>query len=171
MKFIVSCGLGACLATLLLASGCALAPSATTPSDSKTSAPAASPTPPQAPAPPSPEPPTPAPAPTPPPSVVELSARRGEQALLSGLRAYDDGQYTLAEQKLKAALAAGLASPKDRAAAHKTLAFVYCTSKREKPCESAFRAARSADPQFALSKAEAGHPLWGPVYRRVAAKR
>ncbi len=159
MKFIVSCGLGACLAALLLASGCALAPAATAPNDSKTAGPAA---------PPAPEMATP---PTPPPSVVELSARRGEQALLGGLRAYDDGKYTLAEQKLGAALAAGLASPKDRAAAHKTLAFVYCTSQREKPCEAAFRAARSADPQFALSKAEAGHPFWGPVYRRVAAKR
>ena len=168
MKFIVSCGLGACLAALLLASGCALAPAATAPNDSKTAAPAAPPAPPQAPAPPAPEPPTP---PAPPPSVVELSARRGEQALLSGLRAYDDGKYTLAEQKLGAALAAGLASPKDRAAAHKTLAFVYCTSQREKPCEAAFRAARSADPQFALSKAEAGHPLWGPVYRRTLQKR
>ena len=27
-----------------------------------------------------------------------------------------------------------------------------------------YRAARVADPNFALSKAEAGHPVWGPVY-------
>ena len=35
-------------------------------------------------------------------------------------------------------------------------------------CEAAFRAARAADPAFALSRAEAGHPMWGPVYQRAA---
>jgi len=48
--------------------------------------------------------------------------------------------------------------------AHKTLAFIYCTSGRKAECEAAFRAARVADPAFALNKAEAGHPVWGPVY-------
>jgi hypothetical protein len=53
---------------------------------------------------------------------------------------------------------------RDRATAHKTLAFIYCTSGRAAECASAFRAARAADPTFALNKAEAGHPVWGPVY-------
>ena len=26
---------------------------------------------------------------------------------------------------------------------------------------------RAADPAFALSKSEAGHPQWGPVYQRL----
>jgi Tfp pilus assembly protein PilF len=108
-----------------------------------------------------------APAEAPAIGVLEMMARPAEQALLAGLRAYDDGQYPLAERRLQAALKAGLAAPKDRAAAHKTLAFVYCSSKRVKACEAAFRAAREADPGFELSKAEAGHPLWGPVYRRT----
>lgn len=117
--------------------------------------------------------PAPAPAPEPaapqppPPSIVELASRPAEQALLAGLRAYELGQYKRAERTLGKALKAGLDSPKDRAAAHKTLAFIYCTSKRRKQCEAAFRAARSADPGFALNKAEAGHPTWGPVYRRI----
>ncbi|HSV69772.1 MAG TPA: TssQ family T6SS-associated lipoprotein [Methylibium sp.] len=106
-----------------------------------------------------------APAPV---GVLELMARPAEQALLAGLRAYDDGQYPLAERRLTAALKAGLAAPKDRVAAHKTLAFVYCSSKRIKACEDEFRAAAEADPEFALTKAEAGHPAWGPVYRRIA---
>ena len=46
---------------------------------------------------------------------------------------------------------------------------MYCSSKRVKACEAAFRAAREADPAFTLSKAEAGHPTWGPVWRRVLA--
>lgn len=147
----------ALLASLMLLVACAQQPTAP--------APAAVPPPAPAPEPPPPEPP---PAPV---GVVELSARVAEQALLAGLRAYDDGQYKVSEQKLDAALKAGLAVPKDRAAAYKTLAFIYCTSKRPKQCETAFREARTADPGFALSKAEAGHPTWGPVYRRTLPKR
>ena len=93
--------------------------------------------------------------------------RPAERALLAGMRAYDEGQYTDAEKQLQGALAANLASPRDRAAAHKLLAFIYCTSQRIPACEAAFRAARGSDPSFALSHAEAGHPLWGPVYKRT----
>lgn len=96
--------------------------------------------------------------------VTELAARPAEGALLAGLRAYDDAQYAEAERRLNQALQAGLASPKDQAAAHKHLAFIYCTSQRQARCEAAFRAARAADPTFDLSKSEAGHPLWGPVF-------
>jgi Tfp pilus assembly protein PilF len=99
--------------------------------------------------------------------LMDAAERPAEKALLAGLRAYDDGQYPQAEQQLQQALQAGLASPKDRAAAHKHLAFVFCTSNRILDCESQFRAARRADPNFLLSKSEAGHPLWGLVYRRV----
>ena len=100
--------------------------------------------------------------------LSEVMQRPAERALLTGLRAYDDGQYAVAESELNKALATGLVSAKDRATAHKHLAFVYCTSQRPKPCEDAFRAARASDPAFALTRAEAGHPLWGPVYKRVA---
>jgi Tfp pilus assembly protein PilF len=99
--------------------------------------------------------------------LMDITERLAERALLNGLRAYDDGQYADAEKQLNEALRAGLVSPKDRAAAQKHLAFVYCTSRRESLCEMAFRAARSAYPAFALSKSEAGHPVWGPVYKRL----
>jgi hypothetical protein len=68
---------------------------------------------------------------------------------------------------LKQALQQGLSIGPDRANAHKYLAFIYCTSRREALCTLAFKAARQADPAFALSKAEAGHPMWGPVYRKA----
>jgi Tfp pilus assembly protein PilF len=99
--------------------------------------------------------------------VTELAARPAEGALLAGLRAYDDAQYPEAERRLNQALQAGLASAKDQAAAHKHLAFIYCTSQRQAQCEAAFRAARAADPGFELSKSEAGHPLWGPVFLKT----
>lgn len=100
--------------------------------------------------------------------VTELAERPAEKALLAGIRAYEDAQYDEAERQLQRALQTALASPKDQAAAHKYLAFIYCTSRRTAQCEAAFRAARQADPAFALSKSEAGHPLWGPVYARTA---
>jgi Tfp pilus assembly protein PilF len=101
------------------------------------------------------------------PGLLDVAQRPAEGALLAGMRAYDDARYPLAEEQLTLALKTGLASPRDRAAAHKLLGFIYCTSARVPSCEAEFRAARNDDPAFALSKAEAGHPLWGPVYLRV----
>lgn len=103
--------------------------------------------------------------------LTDVMQRPAERALLTGLRAYEDGLYTDAERELKKALDIGLSSAKDRASANKHLAFVYCTSNRVTACDQAFRAAVAADPEFSLSKAEAGHPQWGPVYRRVTAGR
>ena len=99
--------------------------------------------------------------------LLDVVSRPAERALQGGLRAYDDAQYADAEKQLNQALKAGLASPRDRAAAHKTLAFIYCTSNRALECEAEFRAAKNADPGFALSKSEQGHPVWGPVYKRL----
>jgi Tfp pilus assembly protein PilF len=106
---------------------------------------------------------------SPPPAsgLAELMERPAERSLFEGMRAYDDGQYAQAEAALRKALAENLQSPRDRATAHKLLAFITCTSERLADCEAAFRAARAADPAFALSRAEAGHPVWGPVYRQT----
>jgi Tfp pilus assembly protein PilF len=90
-----------------------------------------------------------------------------ELALAQGLKAYQAAQYAESEAQLKQALQLGLGLGSDRANAHKHLAFIYCTSKRETLCASAFKAARQADPSFALSKSEAGHPMWGRVYRKA----
>lgn len=110
----------------------------------------------------------PAPPPPPPSGLSELMERPAERALVEGIRAYDDGQYAASEAALTRALKGGLASPRDRATAHKLIAFITCTSQRMAECETAFRAARAADPAFTLSRSEAGHPLWGPVFRKIA---
>ncbi len=116
-----------------------------------------------------PEPPSlvtsaPAVAPVAPPAPVVKPA---EAALAQGLKAYQSAQYTIAETHFNTALQAGLSLPADEATAHKHLAFIYCTSRRETACAKAFKAARAADRGFALSKSEAGHPMWGPVYRKA----
>ena len=106
--------------------------------------------------------------PEPPPiGLAELMARPAERALVEGIRAYDEGQYVQSEAALRRALAADLISARDRASAHKLLAFITCTSARLAPCEAEFRLALAADPSFALSRSEAGHPLWGPVYLKT----
>ena len=102
-----------------------------------------------------------------PAALVDLLAKPAERTLLTGLRAYDDALYVDAERQLTQALALGLSAPRDRAAAHKHLAFIYCTSNRPTECEAEFRSARLADPSFTLTKSEAGHPSWGQVYKRV----
>jgi Tfp pilus assembly protein PilF len=99
--------------------------------------------------------------------LLDVVSRPAEKALQSGLRAYDDAQYAEAEKQLNAALKNGLVSPRDQAEAHKVLAFIYCTSKRPVECEAEFRAAKASDPAFALSRSEQGHPLWGPVYKKI----
>ena len=111
---------------------------------------------------------TPPPAPAPAPAgLADLLERPAERALFDGMRAYDDGAYPQAEAALRRALDAGLRSGRDQATAHKLLAFITCTSERVADCEAEFRAARASDPGFALTRSEAGHPVWGPVYRRV----
>ena len=81
-----------------------------------------------------------APPPAPPPTgLAEVMARPAERALLDGIRAYDDGQYAQAEKALHQALGDGLQSARDRATAHKLLAFISCTSQRLADCEQQFR--------------------------------
>jgi Flp pilus assembly protein TadD len=99
--------------------------------------------------------------------LSEITARPGERALFSGLSAYENGQYAEAEKHFERALSTGLVSRRDTAEAHKHLAFIYCSNKRVPECEAAFRAARKADASFVLSRSEQGHPVWGPVYKRV----
>jgi tetratricopeptide (TPR) repeat protein len=104
-------------------------------------------------------------------SIARLYEQPAERSFINGMRFYEDGQYERAEVMFKRALAEGLSDRNDMAAANKHLAFIACAYSRPQECESAFRAAFSADPNFKLTDAEIGHPLWGPVYSRVAAEQ
>ena len=96
--------------------------------------------------------------------LTDLTERPAERALMGAMRAYDEADYPTVERQANEAMKLGLRSTRDIATAHKLRAFVYCTSNRLAACEAEFRAARTADPAFVLSHAEAGHPVWGPVY-------
>ena len=111
--------------------------------------------------------------PSPPPapatvSIARLYEQPAERAFLNAMRFYEEGQHERAEALFRRALAEGLKDRNDVAMADKHLAFIACAYNRPAECEAAFRSAFAADPNFRLTEAEVGHPIWGPVYRRVA---
>jgi Tfp pilus assembly protein PilF len=107
--------------------------------------------------------------PAPPASVATLLERPAERALAAGLVDYDDGAFDRAQTDFETAVKQGLNDRHDAAVAHKHLAFIACAFNHPAECEAHFRSAFAADPAFRLSDSEIGHPIWGPVYRRVAA--
>jgi Tfp pilus assembly protein PilF len=95
---------------------------------------------------------------------------KGRTALDTGLKQYDDGDYADSAKNLQAALEQGLAN-RDQVTAHKHLAFINCASNRERQCRDEFRKALAIEPTMELAPAEAGHPLWGPIFRSLKAAR
>lgn len=101
----------------------------------------------------------------------KFSPRKAEQELSTGIKNYEDGNYKTAAKNLQSALESGLTFDSDTVRAHKYLAFIHCLSNREKQCRDEFRKALEKDNKFDLEPAEAGHPIWGPVFRAVKAER
>lgn len=120
---------------------------------------------------------------SPPPREAESPAEVGEAApkpgpaperkrapqVASGIAAYDDGKYAEAAKALRSALATRLDTD-DQIAAHKYLAFIECSTGRRNQCRDEFRKALRLDPSFDLEPAEAGHPVWGPIFRSLKPK-
>jgi len=99
-----------------------------------------------------------------------FQSRKGEPALAAGLKQYDEGEYAGSAKNLRAAINQGL-SNKDLVSAYKHLAFINCASGRERQCRDEFRQALAIDPAMELAPAEAGHPVWGPIFRSLKAGR
>ena len=94
-------------------------------------------------------------------------ARKAEQELNLGIHNYEEGNYKYAAGHFQNALDGGLASSGDQLAAHKYLAFIYCVSGEKLACRGEFKQLLKLNPRFELTPAEAGHPIWGPVFREV----
>ena len=86
------------------------------------------------------------------------------------LQQYEAGDYDESAKSFEGALRESL-NDKERASAHKHLAFIHCAAQRERQCRDEFRKALAVDPALELEPAEAGHPVWGPVFRSVKAGR
>ena len=100
-----------------------------------------------------------------------LATSKASQALSAGIKNYEDGNYKAATKNLQTALDSGLSFDSDKVLAHKYLAFINCLTNREKQCRDEFRKALSIDNKFDLKENEAGHPIWGPVFRQVKAEK
>jgi Tfp pilus assembly protein PilF len=96
-----------------------------------------------------------------------VQATRAQVTLVEGLRHFDAGEHEASAKSLASALKIGLGA-KDRAQAHKHLAFIHCSAGRESQCRDEFRKALAADPATQLDAAEAGHPVWGPIFRSMS---
>lgn len=102
------------------------------------------------------------------PQITEDSLReRAKEQLAQGLRQYESGEFEQAHRNLTGALDHGLLSKADQSRARKLIAFIHCLGGREVLCRDEFRKAFEINPEFALTVAEDGHPIWGPVYRNV----
>ena len=104
------------------------------------------------------------------PQFTEAQLRqKAEENLALGLRQYQQGEYENASRSLSTSLDHGLLPKTEESNARKHLAFIDCMSGRKQQCADEFRRAFEIDPAFELTPAEAGHPIWGPVYRNVRA--
>lgn len=93
-----------------------------------------------------------------------------DQKLNYGVLSYEEGNYQASMIALQGVLDTGLGNNAEKVRAYKYLAFINCVSSREKMCRDNFRKALKIDPNFDLEPAEAGHPVWGPVFRSVKSK-
>ena len=100
---------------------------------------------------------------------IFLSLSSGS-AFSIGLKQYEAGEYTESAKNLQGALSLGLPD-KQRADAHKYLAFIHCASNRERQCRDEFRKALAVDPALQLEPTEAGHPVWGPIFQSLKSGR
>ena len=98
-----------------------------------------------------------------------FSTSKGLPALKSGLKQYEDGDYADSAKNLSVALDQGL-NEREQVDARKHLAFIHCASGRPRQCRDEFGKALAIDPNLELAPAEAGHPIWGPIFRQLKSR-
>jgi Tfp pilus assembly protein PilF len=110
-------------------------------------------------------PPQKASGPTPEEIAKQQRTERAQANLSDGLKKYDTGSYDEAMSSFLLALDTGLLTLPEQLTARKHMAFVHCLGGREANCKEEFEKVITLDPKFDLTPAEAGHPIWGPIYR------
>ena len=107
------------------------------------------------------------PAPAAPQITEDMLRDRAKEQLAQGVKQFDAGDFDNAAKNLQGSLDHGLLPKQEQSTARKYLAFIYCVGNREQACRDEFRKAFEINPEFALTPAEDGHPIWGPIYRSV----
>ncbi|HVL56890.1 MAG TPA: TssQ family T6SS-associated lipoprotein [Burkholderiaceae bacterium] len=95
------------------------------------------------------------------------AAEPGRQQLAEAVALYDAGDFHGTIRKLETSREIWTAPVPVRTAAYKQLAFAQCAVGRRTLCRRAFDNLLVLDPKFELSALEAGHPIWGPVFRQA----
>ncbi len=87
-----------------------------------------------------------------------------------GVLSYEEGNYQASVTALQGVLDTKFSGKPEQVKAYKYLAFIQCVSGREAICRDYFKRALEIDPNFTLDPAEAGHPMWGPVFQSFKSK-
>jgi Tfp pilus assembly protein PilF len=93
-----------------------------------------------------------------------------EHMLNNGIRNFEDGNYSVAMTTLQDVVDNKDATKEVKITSYKYLAFIHCISDREKMCRESFKKALEISPDFTLTPAEAGHPVWGSVFNSMKSK-
>jgi hypothetical protein len=93
-----------------------------------------------------------------------------DKKLNYGVLSYEEGNYQASITALQGVLETSIVGKHEKVKAYKYLAFIQCVSGREAMCRDYFNKALEIDPNFTLDSAEAGHPIWGPVFRSAKSK-
>jgi len=99
---------------------------------------------------------------------IFASLKGGPAPFKLAMQQYEAGEYAESAKNFQGAIKEGL-SDKQLADAHKHLAFIHCSANRQRQCRDEFKKALSVDPTLELEPAEAGHPVWGPIFKAVKA--
>ena len=96
-------------------------------------------------------------------------ATQAEQLLAEGTELYEKGDFKAAIRQLQGARDAFTDTSTSMQDSLKYLAFSYCVTGQRTQCKVQFVALLKIAPEFVLSRAEGGHPLWGPVFKEARA--
>jgi tetratricopeptide (TPR) repeat protein len=116
--------------------------------------------------------PTPPLAPPPPPPTVVINPTTpvpsaGQIVLSAGIELYNSGQYQQAIKKLQTIVDNTNEDFLTQTNAYKYTSFSLCVLGRKAPCRENFEKLLRLNPSFELTQAEAGHPIWGPVFKQA----
>jgi hypothetical protein len=101
--------------------------------------------------------------------VTSTTPSGTDPRLTDGIATYDLGDYNGAIRKLNIKELLESASLDIQVETRKFLAFSYCVTRRVVLCKLQFDAVLKSKPSFDLKPAEAGHPSWGPVFKKAKA--
>ncbi len=101
------------------------------------------------------------------PAAPTIQKSKPEQLLAEGTELYEKGDYKGAIRKLLLARDSADETSATKQDSLRLLAFSYCVSGQRPLCKSQFSSLLKIAPDFQLSRAEAGHPLWGPVFKEA----